>query len=99
MSDTRSRYRCDKLTREVREKKEGLDKARVDLAAELQASGGASIVPVDDQALSSGASSTPTSMSVLGSFGLGPQASAIDTVLQLALSVALYEDFRKTSRI
>lgn len=35
--------RCDKLTREVHEKEESLAKARVDLTAELQASGGSSI--------------------------------------------------------
>lgn len=67
--------RCDKLTREVREKEESLAKARVDLAAELQASGGASIVPVGAQTPPSGAAATAASLSVLESLGLGQQVS------------------------
>lgn len=69
--------RCDKLTREVCEKEESLAKARVDLAAELQASGAASIVPIGDKAAPIGVAPTPTSLSVFESLGLGHQARAI----------------------
>lgn len=67
--------RCDKLTREVQEKEESLAKARVDLATELQASGGASIVPVGAQKPPSGAAASPASLSVFESLGLGQQVT------------------------
>ena len=88
--------RCDKLTREVREKEESLAKARADLAAELQASGGASIVPVGDKASPIGVSPTSASLSVFESLGLGHQASVFSRYFEF---FSLYKLSRKCPRM
>eukprot|EP00903_Cladosiphon_okamuranus_P013168 g12281.t1 len=83
--------RCDKLTREAQEKEESLAKARVDLAAELQATGGASIVPVGAQTPPSGATTSTASLSVFESLGLGQQASSRVKALEVKVATLVEE--------